>query len=361
MDCINLTCPINNLGYGVTGFNILKALCAKGVNVCYWPIGQPTANTEQDANIINECVNNASRFNPKSPSLRLWHQHDMAQHIGGGERIGFPIFELTRFSDIEKHQMSTLDKIIVCSEWAKSIVENEVPGSSVYVAPLGVDSSVFNAKKNDARTTTVFLNIGKWEIRKGHDILVDAFNTAFTDSDDVELWMMNHNPFLDDKQHSEWNNLYLNSNLGSKIKILPRVQQHQEVANIMQQADAGVFPSRAEGWNLEALEMMAMGKYVILTNYSAHTEFATDINSKLIHIDETEDAYDGIWFNGQGQWASFGDKQMEQLVSHMKSVHSTKQTDYSQGRNNRNERGLITGQKLTWSNCADKIIEAINS
>ena len=51
-------------------------------------------------------------------------------------------------------------------------------------------------------------------------------------------------------------------------------------------ADCGLFPARAEGWNLELLEMMACGKQVIATNYSAHTEFCTKENSILIESDE---------------------------------------------------------------------------
>ena len=113
---LNLTAPINDLGYGIAGLNILKGLVRNGCKVSYWPIGQPTARTEEDANIIRNSISNSETFNVHAPSLRLWHQHDMAQHIGSGPRIGFPIFELNCFSDIEKHHLASLDKIIVCSK-----------------------------------------------------------------------------------------------------------------------------------------------------------------------------------------------------------------------------------------------------
>ena len=357
---INLTAPINDLGYGVAGLNILKSLVRNGCRVSYWPIGQANPRTQEDADIINECMANAQLFDSQAPSLRLWHQHDMSHHVGHGIKVGFPIFELNKFSELEKHHLDSLDKIIVCSEWAKTVVEKEVSGSHVDVAPLGVDASIFKSQEIQPRGTTVLLNVGKWEIRKGHDILCEAFNKSFSEDDNVELWMMNHNPFLDESQESEWHNLYLQSNLGSKIKILPRVETHFEVADIMRQADIGVFPSRAEGWNLEALEMMSMGKYVILTDYSAHTEFASEINSKLIKIDETEEAYDGIWFHGQGEWAYLGDKQMEQLVSHMRTLYEINQKEYKENRKNKNERGILTGEKFSWDNCAHKIMESLS-
>ena len=317
---INLTAPINDLGYGVAGLNVLKGLVRNGCKVSYWPIGQATPRTQEDADIISQCMSNAQFFDSQAPSLRLWHQHDMSHHVGHGIRVGFPVFELDKFSELEKHHLQSLDKIIVCSEWAKSIVEKEVPGSSVDVAPLGVDISIFNAQEMPSRSTTVLLNIGKWEIRKGHDILWEAFNEAFNENDDVELWMMNHNPFLDEAQEAEWHNLYLQSNLGSKIKILPRVETHLEVAQVMRQADIGVFPSRAEGWNMELLESMAMNKPVIATNYSAHTEFCTKDNCFLIDINETEPAHDGKVFQGQGNWAKLGPKQLDMCIDYMRYV-----------------------------------------
>ena len=72
--------------------------------------------------------------------------------------------------------------------------------------------------------------------------------------------------------------------IGHKVRFIDRVGTHQEVYNIMSRVDCGVFPSRAEGWNLELLELMACGKHVITTDYSAHTEFCTEENAMLIPI-----------------------------------------------------------------------------
>jgi len=334
----------------------LKYLARSGVEIAYWPIGQPSASDAETANLIKACMEKRSCFNHLSPSLRIWHQNDMAQHIGSGKRLGFPIFELNRFTDVEKIHLESLDNIIVCSQWAKKIVEEEVPSMKykIGIAPLGVDREIFYPTKNNNKEKTVFLNVGKWEVRKGHDILIEAFNSAFEKKDNVELWMMNHNPFLNEEQEREWLSLYLNSKLGSKIKIIHRAQTHEEVAAIMNQADVGVFPSRAEGWNLEALEMMSLGKEVILTGYSAHTEFANESNSRIIDIDETEDAYDGIWFHGQGEWAHMGEPQFDQLVENMIRTHKEKSQTPSM--EIKNKEGIITAKKFSWENFSNKII-----
>ena len=78
-----------------------------------------------------------------------------------------------------------------------------------------------------------------------------------------------------------------------------------------------MFPSLAEGWNLEALEMMACGKQVIITDFSAHTEFCTKENADLVSISDTEPAFDGKWFFGQGNWAKIGEKEILDLSAKM--------------------------------------------
>jgi hypothetical protein len=57
--------------------------------------------------------------------------------------------------------------------------------------------------------------------------------------------------------------------------------------------------------------MLAMGKHVILTDYSAHTEYADETNAHLVKVDRLEDAHDGHWFRADdpawaarpGRWA----------------------------------------------------------
>lgn len=352
---INLTGPYNSLGYGIACKNILKNLVKAGHEISFWNLGQPQPEKQEEVEPLQKIIWNQNFYDRNAPSIRIWHQHDLAHHVGKGLHVGFPFFELNKFNQREYHHLKSQDLILVSSEWAKSIVETEVPGVAVKVVPLGVDRSIFYDTIPEKGGPTVFLNIGKWEIRKGHDILVDIFNSAFEPDDDVELWLMPHNPFLNEQQTAEWIKLYKNSKLGDKIRILPRLQTQEEVATLMRGADCGIFPARAEGWNLEALEMMSCGKYIISTNYAAHTEFMNFDNSLLVNVNELEDAYDGIWFNGQGQWASFDEMQFDNFVTHMRLVHNGKQD----GLDMKNSPGIETAKQFSWENSVNKLIESI--
>ena len=358
---INLSSPINQLGYGVTGLNISKALHDLKHSVSLFVIGNVEAPDEYHED-LKQMISNSRMPDWSAPSIRLWHQHDMAQFVGNGDKYGFPIFELDKFADIELHHLGYLDYWLAPSEWAKSVLvdqlkvihgEDEVK-KRTSVVPLGVDRNIFRESVSH-RKETVFFNAGKWEIRKGHDVLVQAFNEAFNEDDGVELWMMCDNPFYSEEENFKWERTYRSSKLGEKVRVIPRQKTQEDVYSIMSQADCGVFPSRAEGWNLELLEMMSCGKSVIATNYSAHTEFCNSENCMLIETTEKEDAHDGKWFRGQGQWAKIDKDEITEVAKQMRKVHEQKKKDSL----NINQAGVDTAKKFSWENSAKKILEAI--
>lgn len=356
---VNLITPVNPLGYGVVGFNVLSALMNKGHNVSLFALGDVQWESNPDAiEKIKKAANNGQFFDPDAPSIRIWHQHDMAMFPGRGPRIGWPIFELDEFTDKEYHHLSSVDRLIVCSNWAKKVIEKAGIEKQVDVVPLGIDPSVFfvdeHARKNRPwwnAESTVFVNAGKWEVRKGHNELIEAFCKAFTPDDNVELRMLNENPFIG-LENENWKIKYINSPMGGKITILPRVDSQAELRNLFNQADFGVFPSHAEGWNLEPLELMACGTPSIVTNYSGHTEFCNSSNSLLLEPSGMEKAQDGKWFHGQGNWCSYS---VDDLVDLLRAAHKMKQEDELAYASLQDE-AIKTASKFTWSNVVDKLI-----
>lgn len=345
--------PINNLGYGIAGYNIIKSLIKK-TNLTIFPIGNPDPDLYTEIDSYDWRFKNQDSYSFNETCLKIWHQNALHDMAGRGKRIGFPIFELDKFTTEEKRSMQNCDELLVCSKWAKEVVEKEV-GINARVAPLGVDRSIFNENNNTSRPATIFFNCGKWEVRKGHDILLKAFSNAFEQSDNVELWMMCENPFIGVEGNKQWMDYYKNSKLGNKIKIIPRQKTHQDVYNIMRQVDVGVFPVKAEGWNLELLELLSCGKNVITTNYSGHTEFTNRINSNIIEIEEMEVAKDGVWFHGQGNWAKIGEKQIDQTSHKMKYLHGLKKD----GELGLNLAGIETARQFSWENTVTEILNGI--
>jgi glycosyltransferase involved in cell wall biosynthesis len=112
-------------------------------------------------------------------------------------------------------------------------------------------------------------------------------------------------------------------------------------------SDCGIYPTRAEGWNLELLETMSMNRPVITTNYSSQTEFCNKDNSFLVSVDSLESAFDNKAFRNQGSWAKISHKEKDNFIDFMRFVYKN--------RINTNAEGIKTAQTYTWSHTAELI------
>ena len=355
---INLTAPINSLGYGIVSLNILAGLSRLGHTPALWVLGYRDVPGTHSI-LVDEAAARMASYDRDAPSLRIWHQFDLAQHVGKGIHAAFPIFELDRFRPVERHHMAQQDVVFVATEWAGQVCRDN--GLANWrVVPFGIDQDIFFPRDlREPRDETIFMNVGKWELRKGHDVIIDAFCKAFNKDDKVRLVMLCNNPCFSDmdrlrRYNKQWEDLYFRSPLGAKIEIIPtRLENQRAVADLMAQADCGVFPARAEGWNLDLAEMLAIGRPCIATNATGHTQYVTKENCLLIEPGPMEKAYDGVWFTGQGEWPSFGADQVEQLVQHMRAIHKQKQECGSLY----NKAGADTMREFTWDATASKIAE----
>lgn len=351
MQKLNMNCPIGQTGYGITSYNIYKALKKLNIDIRLFPIGQVILESSEFKDEILKDINKQEIFDKNDTCFKIWHQFDLATSIGKSKYSALTFFETDKLKPNEKQMINNTDQIFVASSWAKNVlIDNDIK-IPIYVSPLGIDPTIFNENVNTTvskdNNKYVFLNIGKWEIRKGHDLLVEIFNNAFTDNDNVELWMLNHNPFLTQEENLNWMNLYKNSRLGSKIQVIQRLPTHKDVARLIAMSDCGIFPARAEGWNNEVPEFFALNKPVILTDYSAHTEYSTKDNSYLVKVDGLIPAKDDKFFDGYGNWANISDDSCDQMIEYMRYVYTNNIRT--------NPNGLNTAKQLTWNNTANII------
>ena len=353
MKNLNINCPINRTGYGIASLNFVKEL-NNHYKISLFPLGGLSVDNRSDYDLIGSLLTNNQSPDPKASTLKIWHQFDLMQRIGNGEYFAMPFFELDTFNPLEKIHLSCPDCLFVSSQWAKDVIENNKITTRTEVIPLGVDRSIFNNEKiSKSRKDDkyVFLNIGKWEIRKGHDILLELFNKAFPSEMDVELWILaseTTNSYSSAEEISKWKNMYSSS----RIKLFSGVNSHSEIAYLIAESDCGLYPSRAEGWNMELLETMSMNKPAIATNYSAHTDFCNKNNSFLIDITDTEPTFDGKAFQKQGNWAKITHKEKDQIIEYMRHCYKNRIVT--------NTHGIETAKQFSWKNSVDKIMGYIS-
>ncbi len=351
--------PHSRTGYGVTGANLLRALQEKGVPVAFFPIGGVDQSLTDNPRLA-AALQAQESFRVDAPSVRLSQQFDLALHAGRGPRVAFTIFETNVFTPREMHHLRMQDAVLVCSPWAREVcIDNGLVPSAVHVVPLGVDPTIYNQsvvpRQRWQADETVFMQVGKLEARKGQLDLLRAFEAAFSPRDRVRLVLVCHNPFQAREHFDAALAPFRNSAMARQITLhTTELATSRDVAAMMAAADCGVFPARAEGWNLEALEMLAMGKSLIASNATAHTAFLTTANARLIDMGPPEPALGGRL---PGSWPSWTSAQHEQLVHHLRDVHAAR----CAGTDRHNVAGLDTSRRHGWSDSADALLTALQS
>jgi len=381
---INLLAVCNNRSFGIWGKNVLKALNYLGADYSFFPLHPiQLEQDETDLHVpIQNGINRASMFDPNGDSITIWHAWDLAKQVGK-RRIAWTLWELDRLNELEKHHLNSQDLIVVPTKWHTEIANECRIRPPVHTCPLAVDTSKFYPIKQTNHPTssfgaveianrsiksldkTIFLSVGKWENRKGHNLLPQIFSKAFGPKDQVELWCSHNNPFLTPEEIKSWENLYVKQGFGfgegipaHQVKFINKWLSDKDLNILYNQADVGICLSRSEGFGLPNLEMLACGLPLIATNYAAHTEYLNDQNAHLVNITKTELARDGKWFTqGEGRWAHIGPDQEEQAIVHLRALHKKKQEMGVLT----NEAGLATAHSLTWLNSAQKLMEILDA
>ena len=349
---INMIGPYNETGYGVHFSNLLKALVAlPEVDVTWFNIGPVTADPPVST---GKCYYQVKDWDPSAPSIRLFHEFDMAL-FPGYEPIAYPVFELDAIRQDAVHQLAKCNMIMVPSAWAKDVILS-VPAlqdMDVYVVPEGVSDDFFSVGEpinffpND--DVFRFLHIGKYETRKNQDLIYDAYMKAFGGRKDVELVFMIDNLWDQEGTQRFKQRAYAGK---GRITFLPRVNKQTLIA-LIHEVQAGVFASRAEGWNLPLLEMMAAGKPVITTSNTGMTEFVTSLNAWIIDSGPLIPAMDNKFFVGEGRWYDPGCKQLAEFM-HSMFLHGRDGIEH-------NQSGIDTAKQFSWTNAAKTLLGAFGA
>ncbi len=178
------------------------------------------------------------------------------------------------------------DRLWVPSRWSKQLaVRSGIPAQRVAVVPWGIDPATFAPAGPRRRIATdkgfSFLFVGAPIYRKGLDVLLDAYVTAFTRHDDVCLVIKSHPDDL----------FYGGIDMRARIDALRSHPDHPEVvvideflsaaelAALYRACDVGVFPYRAEGFATPILEAMACGLPSIVPEFGACLDYCTAATS----------------------------------------------------------------------------------
>jgi len=304
---LNAVMPINRTSYGVVSYYILKYLKEAGVHVSLFPVGPVDISSfaDQGFDFLEEFGQNASSFKYDAPCLKIFHQNLLGEFVGRGKHVAYSFFEIDPLTERDVHHINSVDKFISPSNWAKKVCENSGVTVPISIAAPSVELSLITNDNKPSGETIKFLHIGKWEERKCHKEMIEAFGEAFDPFDDVQLDLVCYNPFCNDEEHTKWFDVVRSSKNGHKINVLNPLQLHSQILNLYNDYHVYVSLSRAEGYDLPLIEAMSNGLLCVGTNSAAHKDYLTDDNCILVQPSGREKAFDGKWFLGESEWDKF--------------------------------------------------------
>ena len=280
-------------------------------------------------------------------------------NLKGSFKAGYTFFEINILSSqYIQNGKDNFDIIVTGSKWCESVLKNHGL-NSVTTIIQGIDPQLFNplySEKELYKDRFVIFSGGKFEFRKGQDIVIKAYKVLQDRHKDVMLinaWFnpwpfsmktMEKSPYIKcDIPDTDYlmvmkRILYDNGiDLSRVITLSPR--SNDQMARLYKNTDIGLFPNRCEGGtNLVLMEYMACGKPVIASFSSGHKDILNNTNSIMIKrmrpIEiESNGSLLAVWDNPD----------IEETIAHLEAAY--------QHRDNLKSIGVQAGKdlaQLTW-------------
>ncbi|WP_170157797.1 glycosyltransferase [Thermodesulfitimonas autotrophica] len=235
-------------------------------------------------------------------------------------------------------------------------VQSGVDPEKVFVVPCGVNTAVFHPQATPVILPTrkgfKFLFVGGTLLRKGVDILLQAYLRFFSAKDDVCLVIKDLGA----------ETFYRGQGLGAKVKELterenaPEVLylggtfEEREMAGLYRACDCLVHPYRGEGFALPVAEAMACGLPVIVTNYGACLDFCDPGNALLVSASVVRDPRKRVGDFETVGYPCWAEPDVEHLAYLMRWVYENPAEARALGQ----RAAVAVSQKLTWNKAAEK-------
>lgn len=201
-------------------------------------------------------------------------------HQFRGRSFFWWFFESDRIPQKWLEDILVYDEVWAPSAWARDVLlAHEVDPASVRVVESGVNTDIFfpdpEVREPPKPDRFAFLLVGKYEGRKSIDETVQAFSAEFplVRYPLVELRLKADFPLYPQRVHE----LARRVSNDPRIRIISGNLTDPQMARIYRDADAFVFPTKAEGFGLPCIEALACGLPVITTPVSAQTAFLDQV------------------------------------------------------------------------------------
>ena len=271
-------------------------------------------------------------------------------------KIGYIVWETTKYPQETLDLFKTYNQIWVASEWQKECsIKQGLHKDLVKVIPEAVDSSIF---KPDATATLPeyeddrfkFVVFGRWDYRKSTLELIESFLNEFDKDEPVDLVVSIDNPYANDDFETTEKRLHYYGFTDSRIKI-KHFPTRDEYVKYLQKGHVFLSCARSEGWNLPLIEAMACGTPSIYSNCSGQLEFAKG-KGLPVKIKGTIPALGGEYstYSQSDLPGEFYQPDYEDLKKVMRDAYE----NYDTHKKRALKESKQIAEKFTWENAAEK-------
>ena len=364
----------SNFGWGICGKHLVReldklsetALLTKKFDV-------DEIGDELEYHFLNSRLDDRQKMSQTDDRLSQRVDHPVLQaitdhtlqpwmlNLQGIFKAGYTFFEMNVLPPQSvQNGLDNFDVIVTGSRWCEKVLKDHgLPRVTTIIQ--GVDPQLFNpahAEKVLFRDRFVVFSGGKFEFRKGQDVVIRAYKVLQDRHPEVMLVNAWYNPWpfsmktmetspyiqckITETDYLKTVNTILYENgidLNRVINVLPR--QNAQMARLYKNTDVGLFPNRCEGGtNLVLMEYMACGKPVIATFSSGHKDIVTQENSILIkNMKPMNITSKGVL---QAVW---DDPDLEETVAHLEAAYQNRAALDLIGKNAGADLAQITWEK----------------
>jgi glycosyltransferase involved in cell wall biosynthesis len=265
------------------------------------------------------------------------------------------------------------DQLWVYSRWVRQqALASGLDAARVRVMPLGIDPKIFHPDGGAFTLPTAktwrFLFVGGPILRKGLDILLQAYRAAFTRADDVCL-VVKDNPrdvFYRGARLPELETFAADADAPEIVYVDAALSAH-EMAALYRACNVGVFPYRAEGFALPILEAMACGTPSIVPQFGACLDYCTARTSFFvqplrIHLPVHQElAYNTLGFRETVAEVDFCQIPAEQLARALREVHALGQHQRALVEQRARAGVRIAHERFTWQHTLQHVERALEA
>jgi hypothetical protein len=285
-------------GWGNVSFNLLKssldykiALTGRLFNINDGNI----IKMSKDALMPSECM--------------VWHEQPKASWPNSpfAKNIAIIPFETTGIPKSWISKINKFDALFVpCKQNIEAFKSSGVT-VPIELVHWGIDTDKFKVIERPIRETFTFGTMGALSIRKGTDVLVQAFQEQFPKHlyPNVRLICKTSNPYYPFMVKDD------------RIKVMLMPISHEELMEtFFKEIDCFVFPTRGEGFGLTPLEALSTGVPAIVTGWSGPEEYMTDEIGWTIKYSLTpaKDFTDHVYKEECGDWAEPDLQHLKELM-----------------------------------------------